>query len=89
MKHYLLFYKTVEGYAEKRLPYRPEHLAVVHRYKEAGHILMAGALANPLDAAVLIFRVASPLTVEDFVKEDPYVSAGLITSWEIREWSIV
>lgn len=89
MKHYILFYRTCEGYTEKRIPYRPEHLALVHRYKEAGHIVMAGALADPVDAAVLVFKVESAITVEEFVKQDPYVMAGLIPTWEIREWSIV
>ncbi len=89
MKHYILYYKTVEGYTEKRLPYRTEHLALVQRYKEAGHILMAGALADPVDGAVLIFKVEGPEGVEEFVHQDPYVRAGLIPSCEIREWSIV
>ena len=27
--------------------------------------------------------------VEEFVKADPYVSSGLVTSWRIERWSLV
>ena len=50
---------------------------------------MAGALADPADRAVLVFRSADKTVIEDFIRNDPYVLHGLITKWEIRLWTVV
>jgi len=50
---------------------------------------MAGALADPPDSAVLVFRGDSPDAAEEFVSRDPYVKNGLITEWSIRPWNVV
>lgn len=87
--HFILFYKTVENYVEKRVPYREEHLKLIREAHENGDLLMAGALAEPADGGVFIFKGDSPKVAEDFAKTDPYVSNGLITSWEVRKWTVV
>ncbi len=87
--HYILFYETVENYIERRARYRPEHLAMVDEAHKAGKLAMAGALANPPDGAVLIFRGDSPSDAEQFAVNDPYVKNGLIKRWYIRDWTVV
>jgi uncharacterized protein YciI len=87
--HFILFYKTVDNYVEKRVPYREEHLKLIREAHENGDLLMAGALAEPADGGVFIFKGESPKVAEDFAKTDPYVSNGLITSWEVRKWTVV
>jgi uncharacterized protein len=42
--YYILFYKTVENYVEKRSPYREEHLQYAQKAYEKGDLVMAGAL---------------------------------------------
>jgi hypothetical protein len=86
---YLLIYKTVENYVEKRAPYRPEHLGYANAAHARGEIVMAGALADPADSAVFVFKADSPAVVEDFARDDPYVKAGLITEWSVRPWTVV
>jgi uncharacterized protein YciI len=27
--------------------------------------------------------------IEAFVRDDPYVTGGIVTRWEIRRWSVV
>ena len=87
--HYILFYKTVENYTEKRAPYRAEHLEYVENFRKSGHLLMAGALTDPADGAVLIFKSDSPETARAFARHDPYVKNGLIAEWVVREWNVV
>jgi uncharacterized protein YciI len=87
--YYLLFYKTVDGYVERRAPFREEHLALARAAHARGELVMGGALAEPPDAAVLVFRCESPAIVEAFVKSDPYVKNGLITEWSVRPWTVV
>jgi len=50
---------------------------------------MAGALAEPVDGAVLVFTTDDRSVVEDFVAKDPYVREGLVTAWRIRPWNVV
>jgi uncharacterized protein YciI len=81
--YYILFYKTVENYVEKRTPFREEHLSLVQKAYNDGSIVMAGALADPVDSAVLVFKGKDPNVAEEFAKNDPYVKNGLIKEWWI------
>lgn len=87
--YFILFYKTIEQYKEKRLPYRSSHLAYVTEATESGHLVLGGALDNPADEAVLVFKVADISVIKDFAENDPYVKNGLIKEWSIRPWTVV
>jgi uncharacterized protein YciI len=56
---------------------------------ERGELVLGGALENPVDGAVLLFRGSSPEVAETFAKTDPYVLNGLVSSWRVREWATV
>ena len=51
--------------------------------------MLAGALDDPPDRAVLVWTSEDPSVVERFADEDPYVREGLVTSWTIRPWNVV
>lgn len=87
--HYLLFYEVASDYLERRPIFRADHLALAQQAVERGELILGGALANPVDAAVLLFQGDSPAVVEQFVAADPYVRNGLVTHWHIREWTTV
>ncbi len=87
--HYLLFYEVNEDYAQRRTAFRSVHLEHARRAVERGELVLGGALENPLDGAVLLFRGASPAVAEGFAAADPYVTNGLVKSWRVREWATV
>jgi uncharacterized protein YciI len=87
--HYLLFYEVVGDYAERRVPLRAAHFALARRAVERGELVLGGALANPLDGAVLLFRGSSPNVAAAFAEADPYVTNGLVKRWYVREWTTV
>jgi uncharacterized protein YciI len=87
--HYLLFYDLVDDYAERRSPYRAEHLALAEAAVERGELMLAGALADPIDGAVFLFQGEGPAAAEAFAKNDPYVQHGLVTLWQVRKWPTV
>jgi uncharacterized protein YciI len=87
--HYLLFYEVVDGYVEKRAPFREPHMKHAMQAFERGELVLAGALADPADGAVLVFRGPTPQVAEAFAKADPYVINGLIKSWRVRKWMTV
>jgi uncharacterized protein YciI len=87
--HYLLMYDLVPDYLERRAAYRDEHLTQAWAASERGELLLAGALADPTDCAVLLFLGDSPAAAEAFARADPYVLAGLVSRWRVREWTTV
>ena len=80
---------TVDNYVERRAQYRDEHLAYARSAYESGSLVMGGALAEPADGAVLLFKSDKPGTAEDFARNDPYVKNGLITEWNVQPWTVV
>jgi uncharacterized protein len=89
MKHYLLFYETAADYLTRRASHRAEHLAKAWAASQRGELVLGGALADPIDGAVLLFKGESRSVVEDFARADPYVSSGLVKRWQVREWTTV
>jgi uncharacterized protein YciI len=87
--HYILTYDVVHDYLERRGAHRAAHFAQIRRAFDRGEIVLAGALANPADGAVFIFRGSSTAAAEAFAKADPYVLNGLVTAWRVREWTTV
>ena len=87
--HYLLFYDVVDSYAERRAPFRADHLAHAQKAAAKGDLVLGGAFANPIDGTMLLFKGSSPAAAEAFAKSDPYVLNGLVTKWRVREWTTV
>jgi uncharacterized protein len=87
--HYLLFYEVVPDYAERRAAHRAVHLAHARDAHARGELVLAGALADPVDGAVLLFQGPTPEAAEAFARADPYVTNGLVTRWHVREWTTV
>jgi hypothetical protein len=87
--HYLLFYEVADDYLERRGAYRAEHLALAREAVERGEIVLGGALTDPVDTAIILFRGTSPAVAERFVAVDPYIKNGLVRSWRVREWTTV
>ena len=89
MPYYVLQYEVVDDYANRRTPFRPLHLQKVRDAHARGELRLAGALSDPPDGALFVFRSESLKAAEDFARNDPYVLNGLITSWRVRPWSVV
>lgn len=87
--HYLLNYDVVPDYVTRRVPLREAHLRHAWGAVERGELVLGGALADPVDTAVLFFSGPSPAAAEEFARADPYVLNGLVRSWRVREWTTV
>ena len=89
MGYYLLEYALIDDYLARRAAFREVHLALAREAHRRGDLILAGALAEPTDRAVLIWRTDDHSVVERFAHGDPYVRNGLVTSWTIRPWTVV
>ena len=89
MKHFLLFYDVGSDFVAKRADHREAHLRHAWDSSERGEIVLAGALTEPADHAVILFAADSPVIAEKFAQADPYVVNGLVRKWYVREWVTV
>lgn len=87
--HYLLFYEVSDDYLARRGEFREAHLSAAWAANTRGDLVMGGALTNPADSAILLFKGDSPKVAEDFANADPYVKNGLVKRWYVREWNTV
>jgi uncharacterized protein YciI len=86
--HLVLEYALADDYLQRRAALREEHLALLRAAHERGELLMAGALPDPYDRALLVWTAPREV-VERFAESDPYVVQGLVKGWTIRQWDVV
>ena len=84
----VLEYALADDYLERRAALRDDHLRLAREAHERGELLLAGALPDPYDRALLVWTAPQEV-VERFARADPYVVQGLVTAWTVREWNVV
>jgi hypothetical protein len=89
MPYFALTYDVVPGFVDRRMAYREAHLKRVRDAHERGELMLAGAVGDPPDGALLVFRAESASVAEEFARADPYVTEGLVTAWRARVWNVV
>lgn len=87
--YFLLRYEVVDDYLTRRAPLRAEHLALARAAVARGELRLGGALDEPTDEAVLVFRGEDATSAEAFARVDPYVREGLVRRWSVRRWNVV
>lgn len=88
-KHFILFYEAGDNYLERRVKHRAEHLALAREAEARGELVLAGAYADPVDGAALVFKGKTRDVAVRFAERDPYVTQGLVQRWRVREWTTV
>lgn len=85
----VLRYDYVADVLERRPPHREAHLALIGRWQADGRLLMGGPLGDPPHGALFVLRTPEAAAAEAFVREDPYVGAGLVDGWHVDSWSVI
>jgi uncharacterized protein YciI len=85
----ILEYDLADDYLERRGPLRAEHLALARAAAERGELRLAGALSDPADRALYVFRGPDASVAEAFARADPYVRNGVARAWRVRPWTVV
>ena len=86
---WMLEYDLADDYLERRGQFRAVHLDLARQARDAGDLVLAGALSNPADRALLVFQGDDGSAAERFAVADPYVTAGLVVAWTVRPWTVV
>lgn len=89
MAYFALAYELVDDYLARRVALREQHLKLARESNARGELILGGAFADPVDKALLVFRVEDRSVAESFARNDPYVIQGLVKRWEVRPWTVV
>ncbi|MGO9804577.1 MAG: YciI-like protein [Steroidobacteraceae bacterium] len=87
--HFLLLYDFVPDFLQRRPAHRTQHLRLAWEAQARGELVLAGALTDPVDGAVLLFQGEDDTAARAFAQADPYVRAGLVMRWSVRPWTTV
>lgn len=87
MSHCLLIYDLAPDYLDRRAAFRDAHLALAWRSADEGHLILGGAVGDPVESALLLFDDAASAAA--FAAADPYVANGLVLSWRVVPWFTV
>ncbi len=87
--YYMLLYEVVDNYIERRAAFREAHLKLAREANGRDELIMAGAFADPVDGAALVFQTEDRSVAERFAQNDPYVKGGLVKAWKVRKWDVV
>jgi hypothetical protein len=79
MRYFALYYELVDNFLSRRSAFRDEHLRLA-RGASPGRTSLGGRA----DRALLVFRAAESSIVEQFARNDLYVTSRLVTRWEVR-----
>jgi uncharacterized protein len=88
-RHFVLIYYVVDDFVANRAPFREEHLQLAKEANRRGELILAGALGDPPDRALLLFWAPDRAAAEAFARNDPYVINGLVNHWEVQPWATV
>lgn len=83
----ILRYEYVSDIVERRAEHRAAHLELIQAFHADSRLAIAGAVGDPPYYGLLVFRASE--AAEAFVADDPYVAAGLVTSWTVEPWTVV
>lgn len=90
-KTFILEYHYVPNILEKRVPFREAHLKYANSFV-ADKMLVAGGAMIPADMDVvrgmLLVQAKDVESVRKFANNDPYVTGGLVTRYDINEWAV-
>ena len=83
---YVLLYESAADVASKAPPLFPEHWARCEQFHARGVLELVGTFGDPqTQGSMAIFTTRE--AAEEFATGDPFVTGGVVASWEVRDWN--
>lgn len=89
MKHFVLFYDYPADFRERRAPHRAMHLEHASASVARDELQLGGAFTDDPPMGMLVFKSETAAVAERFAEADPYVRNGVVSGWQVREWTTV
>jgi uncharacterized protein len=83
---HVLLYESADNVQEKAPPHFAAHWARCLEFHARGLLTMVGTFGDPqAQGSMAIFTTREG--AEEFATGDPFVLAGVVRGWELREWN--
>jgi uncharacterized protein len=79
----VLLYTSADDVADKAPQHFAAHREHWARFQDDGTLVMIGPFAAR-EGAMAVFTTRE--AAEDFARADPFVTEGVVASWEVRDW---
>jgi uncharacterized protein YciI len=83
---WVLEYEYVSDVLERRAPHRDAHLALLGELRDAGRLVVAGAVGDPPEGGLIVLRDRE--AAEEVLARDPYVEHGVVVAHRIRPYAV-
>ena len=84
MKYVLRYVMASNGDLDQVRALFAQHRQHWESFRKEGTLLAIGPMADPRDGALAVFT--SRPAAETFARSDPFVTSGVVGSWEVLEW---
>jgi uncharacterized protein len=81
---YVVMYESADDVRDKAPIHFAAHVARWKEFRERGELEMIGTFSD-LSGSMAVFTTRE--AAEEFVKSDPFVLHGVVSSWQIKEWN--
>lgn len=68
--------------------HRPAHRAYLTSLLETGRLVCAGPFTDD-SGALIVYEAADRAAAEELIRADPFHTAGVFLSWDVRPWKTV
>ncbi|MFT0763392.1 YciI family protein [Scrofimicrobium sp. R131] len=87
MALYVIEYRYDEDLSSLVNDFRPAHREYLRRLQDQGNLVASGFLRDAVfNGALLILNAETAQQATALLNEDPFVTNGLIHSFQVREW---
>jgi uncharacterized protein len=85
---YVLFYTSADDVLTRAPAHFPAHRVRLGEFHARGALLAVGTFGDPQSQGSMgIFTTRE--AAEEFARDDPFVTGGVVSAWEVREWNEV
>ena len=82
---YVLMYESTPDFLQKVLTHIAAHRELWRVFHADNRLLLVGPFTDaPAGGAMGVFSTRA--AAEEFVRDDPFVTNGIVARWTIREW---
>ena len=87
-KHYMLYYKLVPDILTKRIPFKDEHMHILHELSSRGLVFVGGEMTEGFPA-VFMFEGENDDVLKEWLTRDPYLNNNLVEEYHHNQIILV
>lgn len=88
LKYFMLYYKLVPDILTARIPYKDEHMAILHEFSSLGLVFVGGEVIDGFPA-VFMFEGENDDILKEWLRRDPYFNNKLVLEYRFNQIILV